>query len=86
MYDDEVFDKTTSNLKPTGYTSTATASLDIDYTNNRISVLNTLTGVKSYCLTDEDDNILVWVNQGDNTLDTLKFDFRNKRSDLNYNY
>ena len=86
MYDDEVFDKTTTGKAPSGSISSATAVLTMDYTNNTITVGNTLTSAKSYCLTDENDYILLAVNQGEEVYNVFTFDFKNKRSDINYNY
>jgi hypothetical protein len=40
----------------------------------------------SWCVTDENDNILIYVNQSGTMLAKIRFDFLNKRSEINYNY
>lgn len=84
-YTTEVFDRTTTKQIPSGGTS-LTPVMSLDYTNQKLSISNNLSSFKSWCLTDENDNILIAVNQGDTELNTLVFNFRNKRKDINYNY
>ena len=51
-----------------------------------ITDVRLLAGKDCWCLTDENDNLLLAVNQNAVKLDTITFDFLNKRSEINYNY
>ena len=87
VYDTKTFGKN-DNLKVISDGLEYVPTLVIDYTNNRITVVqaNLDATASAWCLTDENDNILIAVNQNGTLLDTITFDFLNKRSKINYNY
>ena len=72
----------------TAKTALTSSTLVVDLVNEKITVDSTaLDGTNSsYCLTDENDKILIAVNQSGTLLDVITFDFNNKRSGINYNY
>ena len=82
------FDRTYTGQAPSGYASNNTAVIVPNYTNLNINITNSelTTNVDSYCLTDENDNILIWVNQDGVELDFITFDFKNKSSYKKYKY
>jgi hypothetical protein len=75
---------------PSGYDteSSYTASITPSYTNFNIQITDArlTSAIDSYCLTDENDKILLAVNQDGARLDTITFDFLNKASGINYKY
>ena len=56
--------------------------------NNRVVISSAIldSSKSSWCLTDDEDRILIAVNQDGTQLDTIIFDFNNKRSGINYKY
>ncbi|NOQ50527.1 MAG: hypothetical protein GQ557_02580, partial [Mycoplasmataceae bacterium] len=62
--------------------------ITLDTTNKKITFSSTqlTSSLSSWCITDENRNLLFAVNQDGILLDTLTFDFNNKRSETNYNY
>jgi len=84
------FGRYENGKRPTGYDVTANYNISpiVDKTNLNIDINSSrLTLVKdSYCITDEDYNILIAVNQDGIKLDTLTFDFMNKDEKINYKY
>ena len=74
---------------PDGYTKQVTQpTLTISTTNKNITVshANLSSSLTSWILTDENDRIILAVNQDGTLLDTITFDFNNKRSGINYKY
>lgn len=75
---------------PSGYDteSSYTATISVSYPNYNAQITDArLTSDKdSYCLTDENNKILLWVNQDGSRLDTITFDFLNKASGIKYKY
>ena len=71
---------------PTGYFSSGTTIPTIDVINNKITISNALSTDSAWCISDENDKILLAVNQDGTLLDTITFDFNNKRSGVNYKY
>jgi hypothetical protein len=68
--------------------SSNTTIISYSYASQKLQVINTdLTSTRSaWAITDEADNVLVWCNQDGDKLDTITFDFNNKRSGINYKY
>ena len=72
----------------TAKTALTSSTLVVDLVNEKITVDSTALDStnSSYCLTDENDKILIAVNQSGTLLDVITFDFNNKRSGINYLY
>ena len=64
----------------------ASPSLTIGTYEWSITSANLSSSNSSWALTDENDNILIAVNQDGTLLDTVTFDFNNKRSNIKYEY
>ena len=82
------FNRGNTGLVPSGYSGNVTASIVASSTNYNIQITNAelTSSVDSYCLADENDNILVAVNQSGTRLNYLTFDFLNKASGIKYKY
>ena len=82
------FSRSNVSTVTSGYNSNNTAVISTNILNFNFTIDNSelTSSVDSYCLADENDNILIWVNQDGTTLDTITFDFLNKASDIKYKY
>jgi|LGVF01.2.fsa_nt_gb hypothetical protein len=71
-----------------GYTAITAITPTVSTTNKYVIVshANLTSSTSSWCLTDENDKILIAVNQDGVLHNKIKFDFLNKRSGINYNY
>jgi len=71
-----------------GFDAMVIPTLIINPTSNKITVSSgsLSSSNSSWALTDENDKILLAVNQDGTLLDTITFDFNNKRSGVNYKY
>jgi len=86
-YTSEKFGKTDTTKALSGSTSVAiTPTVDVSNKKITISHANLTSSTSSWCITDENDNILIAVNQDGTLLNVLTFDFLNKISGINYNY
>ena len=85
-YDTKIFN-IQDNLKvPSGYSASGALSSTVNVSSKIVTVSGLDSSYASYCIADENDNILIAVNQGGTLLNVLTFDFLNKRSGINYNY
>ena len=84
------FGRYDNDILPSGYDTTTSYVIapTVSYSNFNVVITNArLTAfVDSYCLTDENEKILLAVNQGGKKLDTITFDFMNKDTNVNYKY
>jgi hypothetical protein len=86
-YNDFNFGRLDTKKAPSNPVTTDEAVLTMETDSNYFVVENnSIIGKDSYCITDEYDNILIWVNQNGITYDTIVFDFQNQREGINYNY
>lgn len=78
----------TLKLNTTGYSLRSGATITTDTANYKVTVSdsNLDANTTSWVLTDEDDFVLIGVNQEGVLLNSLTFDFLNKRSDVKYKY
>jgi hypothetical protein len=80
------FNRSNTLNVPSGYISDGTALVTTFPTSGYMVVNGVGSTWASYCLTDENDRILLWVNQDGTVLDTITFDFLNKASDIKYKF
>ena len=76
-------------LDTTEYSQVSSPLITVDGTTNlnvTVSGSGLNSSVVSWVITDENDYILIGVNQDGELLDTITFDFVNKRSGVNYKY
>jgi hypothetical protein len=84
VYEDSSFGKNDRLTAPDATLGALTPTLTIDYTNYKITVTHSEldSEVQSWCLTDENNNILIAVNQDGTLLNVVTFDFNNKRTGI----
>ena len=71
---------------PSGYSYSGIPTITTVPTSHYATVSGISSSWSSWCLTDENDKILIWCNQDGTALDTITFDFLNKASDIKYKY
>jgi len=78
----------TFKLDTTDYTLITTPTITVNGTGRYLTVSGTglTSSATSWVLTDEDGFVLIGVNQDGTLLDTITFDFANKRSGVKYKY
>jgi len=86
-YNNIKFNRTDTFDIKTGW-SAVESNPNITFSTNAIQINsdNLSASNSSWALTDENDNILIAVNQSGSVLNTITFDFNNKRSGINYKY
>lgn len=82
----EQFKRTDNFIVPSTYTDYGSFTPSISNNFYKIIISEVLSSWTSWCLTDENDRILIGANQEGTKLDTITFDFKNKRSGINYKY
>ena len=80
------FGRTDTFNLPSGYTYFGLPTITQDYTNKKSTVGAINSSWSSWCLTDENDKILIWCNQNGTALDTIVYYFKYKSSFIKYKY